>query len=86
MLKWLLVVVIVVVAFYLWRSARERDSDRPAPVAKPPAKANTSPQEMVRCAHCGVHLPRQDAYLNGPNLYCSTDHLKLGPQSRPDGD
>lgn len=67
----LLVLAIVVLAVWLWRSGRRDISgtDRPAPPATPP-----SPQEMVRCAHCGVHLPRSDAVAGRLGLYCSAEH------------
>jgi uncharacterized protein len=33
----------------------------------------------VRCAHCGVHVPVQDAVTRGGEFYCSADHAGLGP-------
>ncbi len=29
---------------------------------------------MVRCAHCGVHVPQFEAYRSGKRMYCSRDH------------
>jgi uncharacterized protein len=37
-------------------------------------------QAMVRCAHCGIHLPQSEAYYDGQHTYCSEGHLKLGPK------
>jgi uncharacterized protein len=34
---------------------------------------------MVRCAHCGIHLPRSEAVLLNGHTWCSTEHSKLGP-------
>jgi uncharacterized protein len=34
--------------------------------------------DMVACAHCGVHLPRADAVVDGDDLYCGEDHRRLG--------
>jgi uncharacterized protein len=39
---------------------------------------NGKTQAMVRCAHCGVHLPRSEATLIGGNTWCSEIHAKLG--------
>lgn len=36
-------------------------------------------QLMVRCAHCGVHLPQSEAYFDGKHTYCSEGHMKAGP-------
>jgi uncharacterized protein len=32
---------------------------------------------MVRCAHCGIHLPRSEAVVSRGRTYCSTAHLEL---------
>ena len=29
---------------------------------------------VVRCAHCGVHIPQFEAYRSGKRMYCSRDH------------
>jgi uncharacterized protein len=34
--------------------------------------------ELVRCAHCAVHLPRSEARQAGGALYCSEEHARLG--------
>jgi len=37
-----------------------------------------SPEQMVRCAHCGIHLPRSEAVLRKGQTWCSTEHARLG--------
>jgi len=32
----------------------------------------------VRCAHCGMHLPRSEACEAGGLAYCSDEHARLG--------
>jgi uncharacterized protein len=44
---------------------------RGAPPIKPP-------ESMVRCAHCGIHMPRSEAVLMKGQTWCSEDHAKLG--------
>lgn len=73
-MKYLLVFAVVLIAVWLWRNNRrverqERDA-RPAP---PPPLA--TPQDMVRCPVCAVHLPRNEA-LAGPDdqFYCCQEH------------
>jgi uncharacterized protein len=42
-----------------------------------PQKARlVKPQPMVRCVHCGIHIPREKALLNGERWYCCQDHLQ----------
>lgn len=31
-------------------------------------------EDMVRCAHCGVHLPRSESIQSQDKLFCSTKH------------
>jgi len=33
---------------------------------------------MVRCAHCGIHLPRSEAVLMNGQTWCSQEHARLG--------
>lgn len=81
-MKYLLVLLVIVVAFGIWRNKRraeiaERKAAAPAPALK-------SPQNMVACAHCGLHLPQADAVSGGSNLYyCSAEHRSLAQQSHP---
>jgi uncharacterized protein len=35
-------------------------------------------EDMVQCAHCGVHLPASEALKSGDELFCSDDHRRLG--------
>lgn len=34
-------------------------------------------EDMVRCAHCGVHLPRSESHISGDQNFCSEEHLRL---------
>ncbi|KGD90464.1 hypothetical protein JL37_21230 [Achromobacter sp. RTa] len=36
-------------------------------------------ESMVRCAHCGIHLPRSEALLQGGQTWCNAEHARLGP-------
>lgn len=79
-MKYLLVLLVLLVAYQLWRAARRRSADQEtAPTqaqANPPA---LPPREMVRCTVCALHLPRPDA-LSGASgrLYCSHEHRAAG--------
>ncbi|OZI37164.1 hypothetical protein CAL29_01665 [Bordetella genomosp. 10] len=35
-------------------------------------------EQMVRCAHCGIHLPRSEAVLSAGETYCGQEHARLG--------
>jgi len=70
--KLLTLVVLVVVAVWLIRKAFR--------AVNPPDAAQNKPiqQDLVRCARCGVHLPRSEARLADGQLYCSEEHARLG--------
>ena len=34
----------------------------------------TVEEDMVRCAHCGVHLPKGESIQSGGQFFCSTEH------------
>lgn len=43
--------------------------------ARRPAKEPAAPESMVRCAHCGLHLPRSEALtLPDGRAYCCAAH------------
>ncbi|QKO22881.1 PP0621 family protein [Rhodoferax sp. BAB1] len=71
-MKFLLFLVIALLVVWLWRSGRRSDS--PSDQATPTPPTPPGPQEMVRCAHCGVHLPHGDAIVGRIGLYCSKEH------------
>lgn len=35
-------------------------------------------ESMVRCEHCGIHMPRSEAILSNGHIWCSQEHAKLG--------
>lgn len=73
-MKYLLVLAVLAIAYGLWRNKRRPPTDRSSPPRVP------APQDMVACAHCGLHLPRTDALSQGRQHYCSADHRALGPR------
>lgn len=75
-MKYLLLLVVLVVAFGIWRSRRAAGpADQRASFAQPAALA----QDMLACAHCGVHVPHSEALLLGDKAYCCAEHRRLGP-------
>lgn len=68
MSRLLFLLAVIVVVFLLLRSFRKqapKQQDAPA-VA----------EEMVRCAKCGVHLPKSESILAGGNFYCCDAHRR----------
>jgi len=66
----------------LWWAARR--GDRRPRAAAPPASARVpaAPESMVRCAHCGVHLPGSEVLRDSAaQPYCCADHRRAGPRA-----
>ena len=76
MVRLLFWIALIAAAFWLWRKFKASQQSHPE------AKLD-APLQMVRCAHCGVHLPNDRALQQGNEWYCSQAHLQQGPgQSR----
>ena len=66
-----LLFLIIIVAFVYWLlksySKQLSQTDEPSP---PPV------EDMVRCVHCGVHLPKHEGILADNKYYCSEAHRR----------
>ncbi|WP_397451335.1 PP0621 family protein [Pseudomonas sp. NA-150] len=77
MVRLLLWVALIAAAVYFFKRMGKKPEPRKG--AQPP-EAVAAP--MVRCAHCGVHLPRDRALSLQQQWYCTQAHLEQGPGSR----
>lgn len=71
MSRLLLLVVIFVAIYWLIKSYR-RQMRKDQPSGEAPGHA----EDMVRCAHCGVHLPKHESIVAGDEYYCSEAHRR----------
>jgi uncharacterized protein len=74
MAKFLLLLALGIVV-YLIVSRMRRDAGAQQ-VRKPPAAPRA--EDMVRCAVCGVNLPRSESFTSRGTFYCSDEHRRLG--------
>ena len=76
----LVLVVLVVAAVWLIRRALRTPGAKTEGVEKSedPKEAG----ELVRCARCGLLLPRAEARGAAGALYCTEEHARLGPGGR----
>lgn len=72
--KILLLIIIGLVAYAIIRNYR-RSLDKPSH----PSSQDTV-EDMVKCAHCKVNLPRSEAIYAGGEFFCTPEHQKLGKQ------
>jgi len=76
MARLLILIAFAALAWWLWRriTRPRRQSATPPTPAEP----------MVRCAHCGLHLPRKEALAEDERWYCSEAHRDADRSSRAD--
>ncbi|MEX8193301.1 PP0621 family protein [Comamonas guangdongensis] len=77
-MKYLLVLLVLVVAVGIWRGKRRAEAEARSPATAPPNK----PQTMVACAHCGLHLPQAEAVSDGAGrFFCSLEHRQAAARA-----
>lgn len=70
MSKLITLLLLVVLGVYLFRRMVARNDAPPRP---PQGKGV---EDMVRCKHCGVNLPRSEAILSRGSIYCCDEHRR----------
>lgn len=81
-MKFLLFLVAVLVLLWLLRGSWRRV--RRPPSASPPPSAGDTPQPMLRCAQCGLHLPRDEALPGRGGVFCGDAHRETFERAHPD--
>jgi uncharacterized protein len=66
MSRLLFFVAVIVVVYLLLRNYR-----RQAPGEE------VREEDMVRCEHCGVHLPKRESILADNKYFCNEEHRRL---------
>jgi uncharacterized protein len=69
-MKFLLVLVVVLIGVFAWRSSRRERMPPPAPPPKGAAKVI----EMASCDLCGLHCAATDLVVGRRGSYCSQQH------------
>ena len=69
MSKILVLVLVIALVWWVLKTYRKRVDRRDAP-------PQVTGEDMVRCSHCGVHLPRSESLTTRGDFYCSTDHQR----------
>jgi uncharacterized protein len=69
------ILLLIVIGFVVWVVIRayQRSLNR----ATTPARSQTV-EDMVKCAQCGVNLPRSEAIFSGGEFFCTPEHKQLG--------
>ncbi|HWK83715.1 MAG TPA: PP0621 family protein [Caldimonas sp.] len=79
-MKIILFLVAVFVLLWLLRGTTGR---RPRPPDT--RRTDATPQPMLACAQCGVHLPRDEALPGRGGVFCGEAHRAAFEKAHPDG-
>lgn len=73
-MKLVLLLLVVLAGAWLWRNNRRETMARRRPERRAADQPAQVPEDMVRCAACGVHVPRTDALPGPGGHYCCVAH------------
>lgn len=71
----LLIAVIVLLVRAGSRAARRRADAAAAPTAR-------GEEDILPCAHCGLHFPRSEGVPSGGRFFCSDEHRRVAANRR----
>lgn len=74
--KYLLLLAGVLVVYWMVRSSLRRRNRVERHNDAPSANTNNEAEKMVRCAQCGVHLPRGESLVVRGQFYCCAEHQR----------
>lgn len=74
-LLWAVVIIAILMVSRILNIKKNIAKNSPQNQFKRP---NLKSEEMVRCEHCNIYLPRSEAYMSQGKTWCSPDHAKLG--------
>lgn len=65
----ILLAALAAAAYWLWKKVKTLSAD----TADERLQKTT---QMVRCVHCNLHLPQDDAIRHNNQWYCSKEHVR----------
>lgn len=80
-MKFALLLLAVFVLLWLLRGSLRR---RGPPAPPSPPTPGEAPKPMLTCAHCGVHLPRDEALPGRGGVFCDSAHRTAFEKAHPD--
>jgi uncharacterized protein len=78
-MKYLIIIVVVLLVLWLARASRRVAPPRQA--SDPPPASRQQP--MLACAHCGLHLPRDEALPGRGGVFCGEAHRAEYEKAHP---
>jgi len=67
-LKWIALIALGVLIYWFLKQARQ--------IQQKDNKHLAAIEDMVCCAHCGMHLPKSESIASQDKYFCNTHHLQ----------
>ena len=67
-IRLIIIAALIGLALTIFRRFKTKKQEKPA--------HKIENQNMVKCHHCGLHLPEPDAIKHGEHFYCSKEHAE----------
>jgi len=71
-LKFLVLVLVLVAVYWIFKSYKKKSGG-----ASRRGGSGRPVEDMVRCSHCGIHLPRSESVAAGEAFFCTPEHRRL---------
>lgn len=68
---------VLIAVLFLWLIASYRRALKKRQEEARKGPATLEGEDMVRCVHCGVHLPRSESITSEGKYFCSDEHRRL---------
>lgn len=72
--KWLVLIIVIWLIFWVLRSIRKLK-------AQMNHDLSDRVEDMVQCQYCKIHLPKKESISDDSRFYCCHEHHKLHSQS-----
>jgi uncharacterized protein len=82
-MKFILLVIAVLALVYLVRGSLRRMQAPPESSRTKGGGRDPEPQQMLSCAQCGIHLPRDEALPGRGGVFCGAPHRAAFEAAHP---
>ena len=72
----LFVLVLLAVSLYGVKLLRVKLDESSKKLKKDTSVDKTTNNNMVKCLHCGLHIPEEEAIKQGDKTFCTLEHAK----------
>jgi len=68
--------VLLAVSFYVVKLLKTRLDEPLKKLKKDDSVDSGNANSMVKCLHCGLHIPEKEAIKQGDKVFCSLEHAR----------